>query len=85
MQTKNRIFDDMAKVASGAASTFSGLKDEADAMIRQQIERVMSEMDVVPRDEFEVVKAMVSKVRSEQDALIARISDLEAQLKKAKK
>jgi len=85
MQTKNRIFDDMAKVASGAASTFSGLKDEVDAMIRQQIERVMSEMDVVPRDEFEVVKAMASKARSEQDALITRICDLEAQLKKAKK
>ena len=85
MQTKNRIFDDMAKVASGAASTFSGLKDEVDAMIRQQIERVMSEMDVVPRDEFEVVKAMASKARSEQDALIARIDELEAQLKKAKK
>jgi len=85
MQTKNRIFDDMAKVASGAASTFSGLKDEVDAMIRQQIERVMSEMDVVPRDEFEVVKAMHSKARSEQEALTLRIEALEAQLEKDKK
>jgi BMFP domain-containing protein YqiC len=85
MQTKNRIFDDMAKVASGAASTFSGIKDEIDGAIRQQIERVMSDMDVVSRDEFEAVKAMSAKARSEQDALIARIEALEAELKKAKK
>lgn len=85
MQTKNRIFDDMAKVASGAASTISGLKDEVNGMIHQRIEHVISEMDLVTREEFEVVKAMSSKARIEQDALIARISDLEAQLKKTKK
>jgi len=85
MQSKNRIFDDMAKVASGAVSTFSGVREEIDGMIRQQIERVMSDMDVVPRDEFEAVKAMAAKARAEQDALIARIDELEAALKKSKK
>ncbi|MDV7338049.1 accessory factor UbiK family protein [Terasakiella sp. A23] len=85
MQSKNRIFDDMAKVASGAVSTFSGVREEIDGMIRQQIERVMADMDVVPRDEFEAVKAMAAKARAEQDALIARIDELEAALKKSKK
>lgn len=85
MQSKNRLFDDMAKVASGAVSTFSGVREEIDAMIRQQIERVMSDMDVVPRDEFEAVKAMAAKARAEQDALIARIEALEEELKKTKK
>lgn len=82
MQTKNRLFDDVAKVASGAASTLTGLKGEVDNVIRQQIERVMAEMDVVPRDEFDAVKAMAAKARDEQDALIARIEALEAELKK---
>jgi BMFP domain-containing protein YqiC len=85
MQSKNRIFDDVAKVASGAVSTFSGVKDEIDGMIRLKIERVMAEMDVVPRDEFEAVKAMAAKARSEQDALIARIEALEAALENTKK
>jgi len=85
MQTKNRIFDDMAKVASGAASTLTGVRDEIDGLIRQQIERVMAEMDMVPRDEFEAVKSMAAKARAEQDALKTKIEELEAALKKSKK
>lgn len=84
MQTKNRIFDDMAKVASGAVSTVTGLKDEIEGLISQRIERVMSDMDVVSRDEFEAVKAMAAKARDEQDALLDRIEALEAELKKKK-
>ncbi len=85
MQTKNRLFDDMAKVASGAASTLTGVREEVDGLIRQQIERVMADMDMVPRDEFEAVKAMAAKARAEQDALSARVEELEAALKKTKK
>jgi len=85
MQSKNRLFDDVAKVASGAASTLSGVREEIDGLIRQQIERVMAEMDMVPRDEFEAVKAMAAKARAEQDALNARVAALEEALEKAKK
>jgi len=85
MQSKNRLFDDVAKVASGAASTLSGVREEIDGLIRQQIERVMSEMDMVPRDEFEAVKAMAAKARAEQDALNARVAALEEALENAKK
>ncbi|SCA57038.1 conserved hypothetical protein [Candidatus Terasakiella magnetica] len=85
MQSKNRIFDDVAKVASGAVSTLTGVREEVDGMICQQIERVIAQMDMVSRDEFDAVKAMAAKARTEQDALIARIEELEAELKKAKK
>jgi BMFP domain-containing protein YqiC len=85
MQSKNRIFDDMAKVASGAVSTLAGVREEINGLIRQQIERVMSDLDVVPRDEFEAVKAMAAKARAEQEVLKERIGVLEEALKKAKK
>jgi BMFP domain-containing protein YqiC len=85
MQSKNRIFDDVAKVASGAVSTLTGVRDEVDGLIRQQIERVIADMDMVPREEFEAVKAMAAKARSEQDALLARIEALEEAAKKSKK
>lgn len=85
MQSKNRLFDDVAKVASGAASTLSGVREEIDGLIRQQIERVMAEMDMVPREEFDAVKAMAAKARAEQDALNARVAALEEALEKAKK
>ncbi len=85
MQSKNRIFDDVAKVASGAVSTLTGVRDEVDGLIRQQIERVIADMDMVPREEFEAVKAMAAKARSEQEALLARIEALEEAAKKSKK
>ena len=80
MQTSNRLLDDLAKVAGGAASSFSGLKNEMENMIRQQMQRLLSDADVVPRDEFDAIKAVAIKARQEQEKLEKRLSALEAQL-----
>jgi BMFP domain-containing protein YqiC len=80
MQSQNPFFDDLARVASGAMGALSGLRAEMEAMIRQQMERVTSGLDLVPREEFEVVRAMAIKARTEQEAMEARIAALEAQL-----
>ncbi|MBT3360923.1 MAG: accessory factor UbiK family protein [Rhodospirillales bacterium] len=77
MQTSNRIFDDLARVANGAVTTIVGIKDEIEAIVRNQLEKILSEMDVVPREEFEAVKAMAAKARSEQERLEKRIAALE--------
>ena len=79
MQTSNRILDDLAKVAGGAASSFSGLKHEVESMIRQQLQRLLADADVVPRDEFDAIKAVATKARTEQEKLEKRLSALEAQ------
>ena len=80
MQTSNRIFDDLAKVAGGAASSFSGLKNEIESVIRQQMGRLLADADVVPREEFDAIKAVAVKARSEQEKLEKRIGALEAKL-----
>ena len=82
MQTRNRVLDDLAKVAGGAVSTLAGIKGEVDTLIRQQLERLMAQMDAVPRDEFEAVKAVASKARVEQEKLEKRLTRLEARLAK---
>ena len=80
MQTRSRIFDDLAKVVGGAVSTLSGIKAEIEVLARQRIERLLVEVDMVPRDEFDAVKAMAAKARSEQEKLEKRILELEARL-----
>ena len=80
MQTKNRIFDDLAKVAGGAASTVAGLRGEAESLVRQRLERLMADGGAVPRDEFDAVKAVAAKARSEQEKLEKRVAALEAKL-----
>ncbi len=80
MQTSNRILDDLARVANGAISTLVGIKNEIDALVRQRIERLLNDADVVPRKEFDAVKAMAAKARTEQERLEIRIAALEAKL-----
>jgi len=80
MQSQNRFFDDLARVAAGALGTLSGVKTEVEARLRDQLERVLAGMDLVSRDEFEAVKAMAAKARSEQEDLIKRLADLESRL-----
>ena len=78
MQTQNKLFDDLARVANGAVSTVMGMKDEIDAMVRQRIERFLGDADLVTREEFDAVKAMAVKARTENEKLTARIAKLEA-------
>ena len=83
MQTRNRIFDDLARVASGAASSVTGLKAEIEGMIRAQIERLVGNGGMVSREEFDAVQAMAAKARAEQVKLAKRLDALEAGMKKA--
>jgi BMFP domain-containing protein YqiC len=85
MAIDNRILDDLAKVASGALSGISGVKQEVEGRLRQQFERILAGMDLVRREEFEAVKAMAAKARSEQEDLAARLAELESRLKSAAK
>ena len=80
MQTQNPLFDDLARVAGGALGALSGLKAEFEAVVKQQMERWTSTLDMVPREEFEAVRAMAAKAREEQLALEERVAALEARL-----
>ena len=77
MQTRNRLFDDAARIAGGAVGTLAGAKREIEALVRQQLERMLTSLDLVTRDEFEAVKEMAAKARSEQEALADRLAALE--------
>jgi BMFP domain-containing protein YqiC len=80
MQSQNRFFDDLARVASGAMGALSGVRGEVEARLREQLERVLAGMDLVTREEFEAVKAMAAKARAEQEDLAKRVAELEARL-----
>jgi len=79
-QTQNRLMDEMARLMNDAASVAQGVKREAETVFRSQIERLVADLDLVKREEFEVVREMASKARTENEALKARIAELEAQL-----
>jgi len=80
MQTDNRIFDDVARMASGALNALTGLKTEVETMIRQQFETFVGSMNVVTREEFEVVRELAAKARDEQEDLIRRLAAAEQEI-----
>lgn len=83
MQTRNKLFDDAARLAGGAAGTLAGIRREIEALVRQQMERVLSSMDFVTRDEFEAVREMAITARKEQEALAERLAMLENKASKS--
>ena len=80
MQTDNRILDGMAKFFTNAAGAAQSFKAEMDTLIKARIERVIAELDFVPREEFQAVKAMAAKARTQNEKLEARVKQLEAKL-----
>lgn len=82
MQVENKLFDDLARVASGAMGAISGIRGEVEGQIRQQFERILAQMDLVSREEFEAVKAVAAEARARQEALEEKLAALEAKLSK---
>lgn len=78
--TQSRFFDEVAKLMTNAAGAAQGMRREIDTLIQAQMERLINNMDLVKREEFEVVKAMASRAREENEALSQRLAALEARL-----
>jgi BMFP domain-containing protein YqiC len=80
MQVDNRLLDDLSRVATGAFAALTGVREEIEARMREQFEKILARMDVVSREEFDAVEAMAARARAEQEALEARVAALEARL-----
>ncbi len=76
-QTTSRFFDEIAKLMTDAAGAAQGFRQDAENMFRSQAEKVLRDLDVVQREEFEAVKAMAAKALEENDRLAKRIEALE--------
>ena len=82
--TNSKFFDELAKLMSNAAGAAQGVRKEVDSLVQSQVERVLNNLNVVKREEFDVVKEMAEKARLENDALARRVAELEARLGAAK-
>jgi len=81
-QTNNRLFDEMARLMNDAAGVAQGVRREFDTLFRAQAERILRDLDVVQREEFEAVKEMARLAREENELLKARIEALEGKAAK---
>jgi len=82
MQTENPFLDGIARIFTDAAGAAQSVRGELDTFMKQRLERLVADMDFVPREEFEAVKAMAAKARTENEALAARLAELESKIPK---
>ena len=80
MQSDNPVLDGLARFFTDAAGAAQSVRTEVDTFMKQRLEKIVADMDFVPREEFDAVKDMASKARSENERLEARIAELEAKL-----
>lgn len=78
--TNSRFFDELAKLMTNAAGAAQGVRKEVDTLVQGQVERVLNSLNVVKREEFDVVRDMAEKARMENEALAARLAALEEKL-----
>ncbi len=79
-QTTGRFFDELGKLITDATGAADGVRKEVEGMVRTQAERMLRDLDIVRREEFEAVAAMAQKAREENDRLKARVDELESLL-----
>ena len=84
-QSNNRFLDELAKLMTDAAGAAQGMRREVETLLRAQGERLLRDLDVVQREEFEAVKEMAAKAREENERLAARIAALESEIASLRK
>lgn len=77
MQSNNKIFDDLSQLATNAMGVAKGAADEAQTAMNSWVDRWLAERDLVTREEFDALKAMVEKQRKEIATLKGKITKLE--------
>ncbi len=78
--TSSRFFDELAKLMTSATGAAQGMRREMDQLVQSQVERVIGNLQLVKREEFEVVREMAQKARAENETLAKRIAELESKL-----
>ncbi|MDE0148587.1 MAG: accessory factor UbiK family protein, partial [Rhodospirillaceae bacterium] len=85
MQANNKLIDDFARVTTGMLGVAAGVRSEAEAMVKARLQGLLADMDLVTREEFDVARDMAAKARDGQEALEARLTELQQRLEKLEK
>ena len=80
MAERPRFFDDLAGVAGGALSALTGLRDEAESLVRARVEETLRALDLVRREELDAVQELAANARAGQEAAEAKLAAVLARL-----
>jgi len=85
MSNRNKILSDLSKFAVDAMSTFSGLKEEIETIVSLRVNKIIKKMNLVKKDEFDVLSKVVQRLVSENENLKKVIKKSSETMKRPKK
>ena len=85
MVNKTKILSELSKIAADAMSTFSGFKKEVETIVKLRVNRIINNMNLVKREEFEILKKMVQKLIIENKKLKNKTKNKQPPVIKKKK
>lgn len=78
----SKVLDELAKLVTDAAGAAQGVRREMGTAMRSQSEKLLNSLDVVQREDFEAMREMAVKTRTENAALSTKVSELEERIAK---
>ena len=79
-QTTGRFFDGIGRLMNDAVGMADNVRREIDTVVRNQAERILGDMDLVRREEFEAMRELAVNARTESERLAERVAMLEARV-----
>ena len=83
MVNRNKILSDLSKFAVDAMSTFSGVKEEIETIVSLRVNKVIKKMNLVKKDEFDVLKKQVEKIMASKEKAVKSVKKAKNSLKKS--
>ena len=77
MVSREKIIDDLARLAGGAATLLGEAGKQANENFRNRLDSLALKLDLVPREDFERLELVVETQRDEIESLKKRLSALE--------
>jgi BMFP domain-containing protein YqiC len=75
-QASSKIVDELGKLMNNAAGVADGVRREVDTAVKSQLERVVGDMDLVKREDYDALRELVMSLSGEVKALKAEIAGL---------
>lgn len=76
------FFDDLVKMAGGALNAMGDAREQIKSMVKERMDDILEDMNLVTRGEFERVEAIAEKALQKQAALEKRLAALEKSAQK---
>lgn len=78
MSQGSKIFDELGKLMNNAAGVADGVRREIETVVKSQLERLVADMNLVKREDYDALRELVQAQSAELKALKTEIETLKS-------